>query len=780
MTKSKTDHNIFARLNPEQLDAVQSTEGHIRVLAGAGSGKTRALVSRYVYLVRDLGISPKNILCVTFTNRAAEEMKARVRSELGDMDLGYICTFHAFCTLLLHEDINKINFPKDFVILDKEDWRSILLRVFADMGLTLKEATIQQKIDEVLEAKKTQADSYIDYFYKLNNEELKEKFLAKGIERNQEIFLRFLYEQKKCFGVDFNDLINFAVYILEKFPDVAEKWQDRIQYIMVDEFQDVSAKQYSIAQILSRKHKNLFIVGDSDQTIYSWRGSHVKLILDFEKVYKDARTILLLKNYRSTPQILAAANSLIAHNTVRYPKELSPTKKAGPKPLYYHAPSEEDEAKWICKKVKELCGLSKKSKAKQKADEAAAAPLGLASDNGLKDQKSASNARGSSSDSNLRDIAILYRAHYLSRSLEEAFIKNDIPYRILAGTEFYGRREIKDMISYLRMLTVADDVSFYRTVNLPSRKIGKNKIAAIKERADKFDCSAYTALKGLLAQDDPILKGTKAQAYVDAIEESRALLNDKNSFVYTVGSGTSKLGSVLQSILDKSGYEAFLRLEADQDRLDNAAEFKRAVNQAGFDDDATLEDFLQRAALFTDLDREDKRDAVKMLTIHAAKGMEFKNVFLCGMNEGIFPSRKVQTPEDMEEERRIAYVAMTRAKDRLFVTDAEGKANDGIFKYPSRFVFEAAGEGMKNFDIEKPLVKGLVEQSQKIIKYDESRLKAAAAQLKKGDRVRHKVFGVGTIVLVNDKAFCYTIKFDDLATERSVQFSAPLELIAAQ
>lgn len=739
MPKNKSDHDIFARLNPEQLDAVQSTEGHIRVLAGAGSGKTRALVSRYVYLVRDLGISPKNILCVTFTNRAAEEMKARVRSELGDMDLGYICTFHAFCTLLLHEDINKINFPKDFVILDKEDWRSILLRVFADMGLTLKEATIQQKIDEVLEAKKMQADSYIDYFYKLNNEELKEKFLAKGIERNQEIFLRFLYEQKKCFGVDFNDLINFAVYILEKFPDVAEKWQDRIQYIMVDEFQDVSAKQYSIVQILSRKHKNLFIVGDSDQTIYSWRGSHVKLILDFEKVYKDARTILLLKNYRSTPQILAAANSLIAHNTVRYPKELSPTKKAGPKPLYYHAPSEEDEAKWICKKVKELC-----------------------------------------KSGNLRDIAILYRAHYLSRSLEEAFIKNDIPYRILAGTEFYGRREIKDMISYLRMLTVADDVSFYRTVNLPSRKIGKNKIAAIKERADKFDCSAYTALKGLLAQDDPILKGTKAQAYVDAIEESRALLNDKNSFVYTVGSGTSKLGSVLQSILDKSGYEAFLRLEADQDRLDNAAEFKRAVNQAGFDDDATLEDFLQRAALFTDLDREDKRDVVKMLTIHAAKGMEFKNVFLCGMNEGIFPSRKVQTPEDMEEERRIAYVAMTRAKDRLFITDAEGKANDGIFKYPSRFVFEAAGEGMKNFDIEKPLDKGLVEQSQKIIKYDESRLKAAATQFKKGDRVRHKVFGVGTIVLVNDKAFCYTIKFDDLATERSVQFSAPLELIASE
>ena len=736
MPKSKKDQDIFSHLNEEQLDAVQSTEGHIRVLAGAGSGKTRALVSRYVYLVRDLGISPKNILCVTFTNRAAEEMKMRVRRELGDLDLGYICTFHAFCALLLHEDINKINFPKDFVVLDKEDWRSMLLRIFADMGLTLKEATIQQKIDEVLEAKKLQADTYIDYFYKLNNDELKEKFSQKGIERNQEIFLRFLYEQKKCFGVDFNDLINFAVYILEKFPDVAKKWQDRIQYVMVDEFQDVSAKQYSIAQILSRKHKNLFIVGDSDQTIYSWRGSHVKLILDFDKKYKDAKTILLLKNYRSTPQILTAANSLIAHNTVRYPKELKPVKKAGSKPLYFHAPSDVDEAEWVCKKIKELRKTG-----------------------------------------NLRDVAILYRAHYISRALEGAFIKNDLPYRILAGTEFYGRREIKDMICYLRMLTAADDVSFYRTVNLPSRKIGKNKIAAIKEYSDSHNCSAYAALKEMLAAGEKILVGTKAQNYVDAIEESRALLNDQNSYVYTVGSGTSKLGSVLQSVLDKSGYEAFLRLEADQDRLDNAAEFKRAVNQAGFDDDATLEDFLRRAALFTDLDREDKKDAVKMLTIHAAKGMEFKYVFLCGMNEGIFPSRKVQTPEDMEEERRIAYVAMTRAKDGLFITDAEGKANDGIFKYPSRFIFEAAGEDMKNFDIEKPLDKSLVEQSQKIIKYDEGRLKAAATQFKKGDRVRHKVFGDGTIVLVNDKAFCYTIKFDDLATERSVQFAAPLKAL---
>ena len=263
------------------------------------------------------------------------------------------CTFHAFCTLFLHEEINALNFPKNFIILDKEDWREIMLRIFSDMHLTLKETTVQRKIDEVLEGKKLQADTYINYFYKLNNEELKEKFTnpEKPLDQNQEIFLRFIYEQKKCFGIDFNDLINFTTFILENFPHILEKWQKKMEYVMVDEFQDVSAKQYRIAELLSAKHKNLFIVGDSDQTIYSWRGSHVKLILDFDKKFPDAKTIVLSKNYRSSPQILAASNSLISKNTVRYPKALLATTPEDEKPLYFHAPSESEEAAWICKKI---------------------------------------------------------------------------------------------------------------------------------------------------------------------------------------------------------------------------------------------------------------------------------------------------------------------------------------------------------------------------------------------------------------------------------------------
>ncbi len=730
------ESDYLLRLNEQQLEAVKTTEGHVRVLAGAGTGKTRALTSRYCYLVRDVGISPQNILCVTFTNRAANEMKARVRSMLGDMDLGLICTFHAFCTQLLHEDINVLNFPKNFIILDKEDWREIMLRIFSDMHLTLKETTVQRKIDEVLEGKKLQADTYINYFYKMNNEELKEKFLnpEKPLEQNQEIFLRFIYEQKKCFGVDFNDLINFTTYILENFSEVREKWQERMQYVMVDEFQDVSAKQYRIAEILSAKHKNLFIVGDSDQTIYSWRGSHVKLILDFDKKFPDAKTLVLSQNYRSTPQILKVANSLIEKNTVRYPKELNPTVADGKKPLYFHAPNDTDESEWICSQIKKLTGGSK---------------------------------------THYRDIAILYRAHYLSRSLEETFIRNDLPYRILAGTEFYGRREIKDIVCYMRMLTSQDDVAFYRTINTPSRKIGKQKIAIIKNYAEEHNCSAYRALKELVQADSQIFKTTQAASYIEAIESVKDMLPQPQSKTPRLHKQAS-LGDILQALLDKSGYEKFLRLEADQDRLDNVAEFKRSVNEAGLDDDATLEDFLNHVAPFTDLDRDDQKDSVKMLTIHAAKGMEFPYVFLCGLNEGIFPSRKVNTPEDMEEERRIAYVAVTRAKRRLFLSDAEGKANDGIFKYPSRFIFDA---GLKNLQIEKALDQNLVEQAQKVIAYDEKALNAMRTLFSVGDRISHPVFGKGTIRLVNHTASCYTIQFDTMQTERSIQFSANLTLL---
>lgn len=698
-------------LNPEQQQAVTTTEGHIRVIAGPGTGKTRALTARYCYLTETLGVPARNILCVTFTNKAANEMKQRIRSWIGDLDLGYISTLHAFCVQFLKEEIHLLHFPKNFIILDVEDQRTLLLKIFEEMGLTLKEATIKQKIDEVLEARKISADGYIDEIFTLDNTDL-EKRIKETDDINEGIFLRYLYEQKKNFACDFNDLINFTAYILKRFPDVLHKWQERMQYIMVDEFQDVSAKQYSITQLLAGKHQNLFIVGDPDQTIYTWRHAHVRLFLDFDKVYPDAKTIVLRTNYRSSPEILKVADTLIRKNVLRYPKELQATKPHGLKPLYFHAQSEKEESDWIASEIKKLM------KADVPADH----------------------------------IAVLYRAHYLTRSLEESFMKNDLPYKIYSGIEFYARAEIKDCIAYLRMLTAADDIAFLRTINLPARKIGKKKLEFLKAFAASEHCSLYEALKRTIEQD--IFRGSGAKQYIHAIESVKVSLN------------RVPLGTLLQKVMDLSGYENYLRLQSDQERLDNIAELKRAVEEAGQDPDATLEDFLTKAALLSNLDGKDKQKAVKLMTVHTAKGMEFPYVFICGLNEGVFPSRKITTAEEMDEERRIAYVAMTRAIRGLFLSDSEGFSNDNVFKLPSRFIFDA---GQENMGFVRELPQSFEGRVQRMVQQSINTVFSI------GDRIKHPTFGIGTITDVNLKTSAYKIKFDNLPTERDIQLRAPLE-----
>lgn len=717
----ETMEDFLENLNAEQREAVLATEGPVRVMAGAGTGKTKTLTSRYCYLVSTLGIAPQNVLCATFTNRAANEMKRRVRAALGDQDLGYICTFHAFCVQLLKEDIHVLNYPRNFVILDMEDVKQILLKIFADMGLTLRDTTIKRTLDEVIEAKKLHATTYIDDIYLLNNEQLKAKF-AQAADRDEEIFLRYLYEQKKCFGCDFNDLINFTAYILKHFESVRDKWQDRMQYVMVDEFQDVSKRQYDLARMLAGKHGNLFIVGDPDQTIYTWRGAHVRLFLDFDKTYPSARTIALTTNYRSTPEILAASNALIEKNVVRFPKTLVAVKESGRRAYFHHARSEREEADWIAKQIEVLHG--------------GGVPLG--------------------------DIAVLYRAHYLTRALEERFVENGLPYKIFSGTAFYERKEIKDVICYLRMVTAGDDPAFLRTVNVPARKIGKKKLDALKDYAEQRNLSLYRALKENLGTD--LLKGTQAARYVAAIEQVREQR------------AGMAMGNALQMLLDLSGYEEFLRLQGDQERLDNMAELKRAVEAMGEDEDAGLDDFLARIALFTDLDQEEKRDTVKLMTVHTAKGMEFPYVFVCGLNEGVFPSRKSNTPEEMDEERRLAYVAMTRAMDRLYLTDSEGVTNDGIFKYPSRFIFDA---GREHVDFSVEFDAALIEKvGRRAPVSGAEALEHGRPAFGAGDRVRHAVLGAGTVTAVRDAEFCYAILFDAMKTERNIRFGTRLDKLA--
>lgn len=706
----------FSNLNPEQISAVKATEGRVRVMAGAGTGKTRALTARYCYLVSELGISPANVLTVTFTNRAANEMKSRVRAMLGGLDLGFVGTIHAFCTRFLKEEIHVLGYPKKFIVLDTEDEREILRRIFEDMRITLRNTTMQRTIDSVLEVRK-ETTAYIPDFIGLSNEEFLLRIETEK-NRDSQIFLRYLYEQKKNYGLDFNDLINFAAYILENFPDVREKWQRRMEYVLVDEFQDVSEKQYEIAQILSEKHGNLFIVGDSDQTIYSWRGSHVRLFLDFDKKYPEAKTILLTENYRSSPQILKAANRLISRNAVRYPKELVPMRNDGSKPIFFHGKSPKDESDWIVKTIRSLVG------------------------------------KGSS----LGDIAILYRSHFLSRPIEEALMREKIPYRVLSGISFYERREIKDVVAYLRMLVSQDDIAFLRTINVPGRKIGKRKIAFLREYAQANRINLYQSLLENL--DSAVFRGTGAKKYVDAISETQKDVSEK------------RIDDVLEKILNLSGYTEFIRMDADQNRLDNLAEFKRNVETAAKDSDETLESFLSRIALYGNLDKEERQNAVKLLSVHASKGLEFGNVFIAGFSEGLFPSAQIETMEELEEERRIAYVAFTRARDKLFVSDNEGGGNVNLSKYPSRFVFDA---GEENFEFVHPLPDDLRKRALEQIGMETARLELLQNLFFVGDRICHPVFGEGLVVEVDAKNFCYVIQFDSLKTVRSVQFSAKLE-----
>lgn len=705
-------------LNEAQKLAVQTTEGHVRVIAGPGTGKTQTLTSRYCYLVSTLGISPRNILCVTFTNRAANEMKSRVRKMIGDLDLGYICTFHAFCVQFLKEEIYVLNFPKNFIIIDTEDEKEILKKIFEDMHLTMKDTTYQKAIDNVLEAKKMTVEGYIGDILLLENEKIKEKFEAET-DRDNAIFLRYIYETKKNFACDFNDLINYTTYILENFPAIREKWQDIMQYVLIDEFQDVSMKQYTIGKILSARHGNLFIVGDPDQTIYTWRGSHLKMLLNFDKDYVDSKTIELQKNYRSTSQILDLSDKIIRNNATRFPKHLLPTVGDGPKPLYYHAKEEKEEAEWIAGRIEQfhLANLP------------------------------------------YSKCAILYRAHYLTRPLEEALIKKSIPYKIFSGTEFYARMEIKDIICYLRMVTAGDDIAFLRTVNVPSRKMGKKKLDFLKDFALKRGISLYDTLKQTVG--NPLFRGTGAARYIDSIEFVR---NEHHRM---------SLSDATQTLLDRSGYEEYLRQQGDQERLDNVAELKRGIDETSKDDDASMEDFVAKVALLTNLDKEDDDtdDCCKLMTVHTAKGMEFPVVFLCGLNEGVFPSRKTFTPEDMEEERRLCYVAMTRAKGRLFLSDSEGLGNDGLYKLPSRFIFEA-GEAI---DYDHPLDSAMVEKTMRFIHDNTDELNLKNKLFSEGDVVKHPVFGCGVIKSVDIKNNAYNILFDGFSTERSIRFGTQLE-----
>ena len=704
--------DYLQQLNPEQREAATTTEGYIRVVAGAGSGKTKTLAARYLYLVDVLGISTANILCVTFTNKAAAEMKKRIRAQLPDQDLARITTFHGFCVGLLKEDCHVVGYPKTFLILDEEDKKAMLSVVFEDLGITGRDITIQEAVDHI--GWRKGGRGYVKTLIHANMEELLDLVKSASTLKDK-ILYRYFYEQRKCFALDFDDLVYFAIYILEHSREAREKWQQRLEYIMVDEFQDIDKDQYSLTDILSGYHHNLFVVGDPDQTIYTWRGADVKFILEFPTRHPGAKTIYLNRNYRSAPQILAASNALIDKNRERLKKELIPVRADNRKPLYFHAKTSALEADWITANMRAL----------HEGEEGVS----------------------------YSSMGVLYRAHYVSRALEESLIRNKIPYVLYSGVEFYKRKEIKDVLSYLRMIYNPDDISFLRTVNEPRRGVGRTRIAAIKAYAAARGCTLYQALMDNLETDS--FRRCKAKDYVRLIEKYRAIFDQMD------------LTDLLAGVLHESGYEQMLRTAGEEERLDNLAELKQAIfdftRKAG--ETVTLGNYLDHAALFTNMDTGEKAQAVKLMTVHSAKGLEFPVVFVCGLSEGIFPGKRANTREKLEEERRLCYVAFTRARDRLFLSDAAGTGYDGSFRYPSRFLFNAEKE---NVDYVTPLDPDLEEKTLRSIQETED---WAANTPKQSDlvgkRVTHQVFGPGTVIGIPRDGQGVIVQFDSIVTPRT-------------
>ncbi len=708
------------RLNAAQMEAVTATEGYVRVIAGAGSGKTRALTHRFAYLVNDLGILPGNILCVTFTNKAANEMRQRIHNLTGDNDTGYINTFHGFCVSVLQEDSHAVQYPKSFLVLDNSDIDAMLRIIYEERGLTLRDMTFANARDMIEILKLFKRPEYYLDMIGMDLDALQEKY-RKAVSAQDIIFYGYLYQEKKCFGLDYNDLIKFTLYIFQQHEDIRLKWQKRLEYIMIDEFQDIDSLQYELMEALCGYHKNLFIVGDPDQTIYTWRGADVKYLLDFDKHFPGARTIMMMENYRSTPQILAAANSLIDKNRTRIKKELIPMLPDGDSVLCHHGTTAEAEAEWMAFQMREL------------------------HDSGVP----------------YKDMTVLYRAHYVTRAVEEVLLKRKIPYTIYSGVQFFGRMEIKDALSYLRMIAYKDDLSFRRIVNVPKRNMGQRRMKFLEEAAAKYGCSLYDALCRTL--DDDIFKGAKAAKFVSLIE------------TYAANYAERPVSEVLSAILNDSGYEEALRTEGAQERLDNLAELKQSVYEyeTTCGEEATLEHYLAHVALFSNADGQQAGDKVKLMTVHAAKGLEFPYVFLCGMNEGVFPSRKTRTLPGMEEERRLAFVAMTRAEKRLYLTEAEGRNLDGSPRYPSRFILDIDPSLLEH--TEKPR-EGLIADARDYIGMSERRLPESLdmGTFAVGDRVEHDVLGPGTVVEVDTDRAAHVVQFDSMPTPRAISFRAKL------
>ncbi|SPN74646.1 DNA helicase PcrA [Brochothrix thermosphacta] len=704
-----TGKQLVEGLNPEQQKAVITTEGPLLIMAGAGSGKTRVLTHRVAYLIKEKNVNPYNILAITFTNKAAREMKERVGKILGsDADSVWVSTFHSMCVRILRRDAERMGLSRSFTILDSSDQLTVVKKIMKDRDIDPKRYQPRAMLSAISNAKNEliNATEYTKeaagYF---------EKLVA-------DVYMDYEKKLRKNQALDFDDLIMMTIELFQQVPEVLEFYQRKFQYIHVDEYQDTNKAQYTLVKLMAARFQNICVVGDSDQSIYGWRGADISNILDFEKDYPKSTTIVLEQNYRSTKRILAAANGVIEKNSNRRPKELWTGNSEGNKITYHRALTEREEATYVVGKIQDRL-----------------------------------------SEYKYKDMAILYRTNAQSRVLEETLMKSSIPYTMVGGQKFYDRKEIKDVLSYLRLVANnADDISLARVVNVPKRGVGPGSLDKLAAASLAYDTTMFEMMgrielvglstkisKELLSFYDMIIGFSQQQDYLSVTE-------------------------LIEQILEKSGYRDMLKAEKTieaETRVENIDEFLSVAQQFEKDnDDKSLIAFLTDLALVADVDSlqdpaENPADgAITLMTLHAVKGLEFPVVYLVGMEEGIFPhSRALDDEDEMEEERRIAYVGITRAEKELYMTAAYSRTLYGrsTSNAESRFINEIPEKLLERATETKikqaiPFATNRRSTGQKTPEVKAlQQTGGSQAGWSVGDKAKHKIWGVGTVVSVKNE-----------------------------
>jgi DNA helicase-2/ATP-dependent DNA helicase PcrA len=709
--------DIYQDLNAPQQEAVLQTEGPLLVLAGAGSGKTRVLTHRIAHLITK-GVPPWQILAVTFTNKAAAEMRERVERLVGDQIARHmwISTFHTACVRILRQEIDRLGFNKNFVIFDSQDQLSIIKNVIKELNLSDKNFQPKAVLGTISAAKNKLVDAK-EYARQSSD------FWSRTVA---EIFKRYQAKLQANNGLDFDDLIMMTVRLFKEAPEVLAKYQDKFRYIMIDEYQDTNHAQYLLVNLLAFKYRNLCVVGDDDQSIYSFRCADIRNILEFERDYPEVKTIKLEQNYRSTKNILQVANEIIKNNRARRPKRLWTENQEGEKICLYRASDDREEAGFVVREIMRL----------------------------VREQ-----------DRRYQDFALLYRTNAQSRNFEEALVQQGLPYRVIGGLRFYERKEIKDILAYLRFVfNPADRVSLARIINVPKRGIG----AAAWERFASFlEDNGYSALEGLeRLAEIPSLTARALKPLTAFYVMAQGWLTLKT---------TATISELARAIMEQSGYRHELEVEDTleaQSRLENMDEFLNLVAEFELNsEDQSLAAFLETVALVADIDNyETQSDAVVMMTLHSAKGLEFPVVFLVGLEEGIFPhSRSLLENSELEEERRLCYVGVTRAKQQLYITHAGMRLLYGNYQaaVPSRFLLEIPPEAVRDLNkrskrvTKKPAPTTKLQWTsstaatpdsgeQASITTDGSKPQAIGCadpeKLLAGGKVRHVKWGIGTVI----------------------------------